>query len=206
MSATPVASATANPKKLVELQVLFDEVAAGCFELVPRPADLPDVEETGDTLGDNARLKAVAVMEATGCAAIADDTGLEVDALDGAPGVRSARFSGGDHDDDANVALLLSKLAGVSEPTARSARFRTVICIARPDGEIAFAEGVCEGTIADERHGDAGFGYDPVFVPVEGDGRTFAEMAPDEKNAISHRGRAIRAAGGLLVDFVGLGS
>lgn len=193
----PVAVATANPKKLREMEELFEAVAAGRFVLLPRPADLPDTVEDGATLRDNARLKAVDVMRATGTAALADDTGLEVDALDGAPGVRSARFAGEEHDDEANVALLLSKLEGV--PAAqRTARFRTIICIARPDGDPLFAEGVCEGRIAFERRGDGGFGYDPVFIPADGDGRHFAEMSADEKNSISHRGRAMRAAGELL--------
>lgn len=197
----PVAVATANPKKLREMDDLFAEVAAGRFTLLQRPADLPDVDETGETLAENAELKAVAVSEATGVAALADDTGLEVDALDGAPGVRSARFAGDASDDAANVTLLLSKLEGVPAER-RTARFRTVICIARPDGEPLFAEGVCEGTIAFERRGEGGFGYDPVFVPADGDGRHFAEMAADEKNAISHRGRAMRAAGELLAGLL----
>lgn len=197
----PVAVATANPKKLREMEELFAEVAAGRFVLLPRPADLDDVEENGDTLAANALLKAEAVAEATGVASLADDTGLEVDALDGAPGVRSARFAGDDHDDAANVALLLSKLDGVAAPL-RTARFRTVICIAQPGAEPLYAEGVCEGTIATERRGDGGFGYDPVFIPADGDGRHFAEMTAEEKNAISHRGRAMRSAGALLAGLL----
>lgn len=201
----PVAAATANPKKLREIEELFAAVASGRFELLPRPADLPDVVEDGATLAANAELKARAVMEATGLATIADDTGLEVDALNGAPGVRSARFAGDGHNDDANVALLLSKLADTAAAD-RSARFRTVICIARPDGEVRFVDGVCEGQIAMSVVGDGGFGYDPVFVPTDGDGRTFAEMSAEEKHTISHRGRAMRAAATAMAEFLLVGS
>lgn len=181
-----VVSATANPHKLEEMrQILGDAV-----ELLPRLDEVPDVVEDAPTLEGNALLKARAIAEATGLPALADDTGLEVAALGGAPGVRSARYAGEDAVDADNVALLLRELEGVQD---RSARFRTVVVLATADGHRVF-EGECRGTIAVEPRGDAGFGYDPVFVPVEGDGRTFAEMSADEKNAISHRGRAVRAA------------
>ncbi len=171
-------------------------VLGGRVELVPRPAHVADVEETGDTLSANARLKAEVVAAATGLPAVADDTGLEVDALEGAPGVRSARYSGGGP--EANVALLLENLRGV-EPSRRTARFRTAVVLAWPSGESIEVDGVVEGLIASRPVGDFGFGYDPVFEPLEGDGRTFAEMDADEKHAISHRGRSLRALAEALL-------
>jgi XTP/dITP diphosphohydrolase len=184
----PFVLATANPGKAREIsEILGDDV-----ELLPRPTDVPDVDETGDTLVDNARLKAWALVKATGLAAIADDTGLEVDALDGAPGVRSARYAGEAADPVANVAKLLDALAGYPTAEERRARFRTVIVVAWPDGSELVSEGAVDGWIAPDPRGEGGFGYDPVFVPVEGDGSTFAEMAPASKHAISHRGRALR--------------
>jgi XTP/dITP diphosphohydrolase len=181
-----VVLATANPHKADEIAAILGHR----FEIVPRPPEVADVDETGDTLLANARLKADAIAAATGAAALADDTGLEVDALGGAPGVRSARFAGEPASDERNVALLLERLA---EVTARSARFRTVVYLARPDGSGLWCDGVVEGTIAGERRGATGFGYDPVFIPDDGDGRTFAEMGAEAKHAISHRGRALRA-------------
>ena len=177
--------ASANPHKVAEFAVVLD----GLVDLAPRPVDVPDVVEDGDTLEANARLKAVAVCAATGFPALADDTGLEVDALGGAPGVRSARFAGEAADATANVAKLLTELDGHG-PATRSARFRTVALVRYPDGSEVVATGV-EGHIAETPRGDGGFGYDPVFVPVEGDGRSFAEMG-DDKHDISHRGRALR--------------
>jgi XTP/dITP diphosphohydrolase len=132
----------------------------------------------------------VAICVATGRAAVADDTGLEVDALGGAPGVNSARYAGEECDARANMDRLLAELAGVPAGW-RTARFRTVALVRRPDGTEVQATGTVEGHIAEAPSGDAGFGYDPVFVPIEGDGRTFAEMG-DEKHSISHRGRAFR--------------
>lgn len=197
-----VVAATANPKKLREIEEIFATAVGAGVELLPRPAELADVVEDGDTLAANAELKAVAVSNHTGRAAIADDTGLEVDALDGAPGVRSARFAGEAAVDADNVTLLLERLHDVGAAD-RTARFRTVICIAHPDRAPVFAEGVCEGHISLAPRGDGGFGYDPVFVPVDGDGRAFAEMTAAEKHAISHRGRALRAAGDLLRGYLG---
>src|SRR5262249_53401198 len=161
------------------------------------PADVPEVDETGSTLEENARLKAVALTEATGHAALADDTGLEVDALDGAPGVYSSRYSGEHATYADNVAKLLGALEGVPADR-RTARFRTVALVRFPDGRELVAEGAVTGTIASYARGEDGFGYDPVFVPDEGDGRTFAEMTLAEKSAVSHRGRAVRAAAALL--------
>jgi XTP/dITP diphosphohydrolase len=159
--------------------------------LEARDSSLPDIDETGMTLEENARLKATDVCARTGLPAIADDTGLEVDALGGAPGVRSARFAGADASYSDNVDLLLARLANVPEPD-RTARFATVAIARWPDGREVAALGTVEGVIAATPRGRGGFGYDPVFVPIEGDGRTFAEMRPEEKHAISHRGRAFR--------------
>jgi XTP/dITP diphosphohydrolase len=185
--------ATANPDKAREIAELLDG-----FEVVPRPASVPDVEETGVTLVENALLKARAVRDATGELTVADDTGLEVDALDGAPGVFSARFAGPAATYDDNVVKLLAALEGVP-PAARRARFRTVAAACLPDGREVLAEGAVEGTITDARRGARGFGYDPVFVADDGDGRTFAEMAPAEKQAISHRARAFSALTAALL-------
>jgi XTP/dITP diphosphohydrolase len=190
--------ATANPDKAAEIRaVLLD--AGLAVELVPRPYDVPEVEEDGATLEDNARLKAVALCDATGLPAVADDTGLAVDALGGAPGVHSARYAGEDATYADNVEKLLRELAGVDAPE-RTARFSTVALARWPDGREVAAIGEVEGVIAAAARGEAGFGYDPVFVPVEGDGRTFAEMTAGEKRRVSHRGRAFRTlADGLKV-------
>ena len=182
--------ATANPDKVVEIVPLL----AG-FEVVPRPPGVPDVEETEATLEGNARLKARAVVEATGEAAVADDTGLEVAALGGRPGVWSARFAGEGATYADNVAKLLAELEGVGD---RRARFRTVALARYPDGTEVVAEGTVDGHIAPVARGESGFGYDPVFVPDDGDGRTFAEMDRVEKEAVSHRGRAFRALAARL--------
>ena len=132
---------------------------------------------------------------------MSDDTGLEVDALDGTPGVYSARYAGPDASYDDNVQKLLDELArvGATTPEKRTARFRTAVMVVWPDGSELLAEGVVEGVIAPQRQGSAGFGYDPVFVPVERDGRSFSEMG-DEKHEISHRGRAFRALAAALAD------
>ncbi|MCY3662473.1 MAG: RdgB/HAM1 family non-canonical purine NTP pyrophosphatase [bacterium] len=185
-------AATANPNKLIEMRAALDGVAT----LVERPAGLGDVPEDGDTLEANARIKAVAVATFAGAPALADDTGLEVDALDGAPGVHSARYAGAGTGDEANVAKLLAALAGVAPPR-RTARFRTVVVARWPDGRELSADGVVEGSIARSPRGGRGFGYDPVFVPSPGR-LTFAEMSLDAKGAISHRGRALRELARLL--------
>lgn len=193
-----LALATANPHKVAEIEAILAAAGAGDrIVLVPRPAGVGEVVEDADTLIGNARLKAVAVAAASGTAAVADDTALEVDALGGAPGVRSARYAGDDGDAAANVAKLLQELDGVA-PAARTARFRTVALVRWPDGREVWGEGVVEGTIAASATGGSGFGYDPVFIPAEGDGSTFAEMAAQAKHAISHRGRAVRALLELL--------
>jgi XTP/dITP diphosphohydrolase len=195
--------ATANPDKAAEIAaVLLD--AGIDLELLARQADVPEVDETGETLEDNARLKAVALCRATGIAAVADDTGLEVDALGGAPGVYSARYAGEAASYADNVTKLLDALRDVPPP-ARTARFATVALARWPDGREVAAIGEVEGVIATEPRGKEGFGYDPVFVPIEGDGRSFAEMAPNEKHEVSHRGRAFRTlADGLrVIDAMG---
>lgn len=181
-----VVSATANPHKLVEIQAIVGER----LTVLPRPIDCPEVIEDRDTLAGNALLKAEAIARFTGKAALADDTGLEVDALGGAPGVRSARFAGENATDADNVNRLLSDLGDRAD---RSARFRTVIAVVGVDPDPIIVSGSVEGRIALESLGGQGFGYDPVFIPDDGDGRTFAEMTAAEKDGISHRGRAVRA-------------
>jgi XTP/dITP diphosphohydrolase len=190
--------ATANPDKAEEIRFVL--CGAGLdVDLLPRPAGVPEVDETGETLEENARLKAAALCAATGLPAVADDTGLSVDALFGAPGVYSARFAGEHATYADNVAKLLRELRDVPGPE-RTARFTTVALARWPDGREVAAIGDVEGTIGGEARGDGGFGYDPLFVPVEGDGRTFAEMTAAEKHRVSHRGRAFRTlADGLKI-------
>ena len=184
--------ASANPDKVREIE----EILRSCdLALEPRPSSVPDVDESADTLEGNARLKAIALVEATGIGALADDTGLEVEALDGAPGVRSARYAGEPSDAGANCLKLLAELerVGAATPQQRRARFRTVILVRWPDGRETIAEGIVEGFIATEAQGEGGFGYDPIFIPDGSGGRTFAQMTASEKHVISHRGRALRA-------------
>jgi XTP/dITP diphosphohydrolase len=180
--------ATANRHKVDEMRAVLTPLGV---TLLDRPEDVAEVDETGETLEENALLKARALVEATGDAAIADDTGLFVDALDGRPGVRSARYAGDAASDDENVTKLLDELRDVDQ---RRARFVTVIAVAYPDGTEFNVEGELSGVIALARAGDQGFGYDPVFVP-DGDGRTLAELTMSEKNERSHRARALRALG-----------
>ena len=188
----PLVLATRNAGKLQELGALL---ADSPRVLVAAPADAPEVEEDAPTLEGNAEKKARALHAHTGLAALADDTGLEVDALGGAPGVRSARYAGEPPDDAANRAHLRRALAGHAD---RRARFRTVLAFVDEAGALTTFEGVCEGTLLDHERGTGGFGYDALFVPDGGDGRTFAEMDRAEKNAVSHRARALRAfAAGL---------
>jgi XTP/dITP diphosphohydrolase len=190
--------ASANPDKVAEIAAVLEDALE--VDLVPRPAQVPDVVEDGETLLDNARLKARALVAATGLPAVADDTGLEVAPLGGAPGVYSARYAGENVEYADNVAKLLAELGRLPDDGGdRRARFRTVALAAFPDGTEVWAEGVVDGVIAGEARGSAGFGYDPVFVPAEGGGRTFAEMTSDEKHAISHRGRAFRSLATALV-------
>jgi XTP/dITP diphosphohydrolase len=190
--------ATANRDKAREIAAVLRGTSVA-IDLVERPATVPEIEETGATLEENARLKAAALCDATDLPALADDTGLEVDALDGAPGVRSARYAGPTATYEDNVTRLLADLEGVALER-RTARFSTVAVARWPDGLEVAALGTVEGLIAAAPRGRGGFGYDPVFVPAAGDGRTFAEMTDDEKNAHSHRGEAFRTlAQGLRV-------
>lgn len=184
--------ATRNAGKVAEMRALL---AGLPVELLPAEAvaGAPEVEETAATLEGNAEKKARALHTHTGLPALADDTGLEVEALGGRPGVHSARYAGPEADDAANRARLRHDLAGA---TNRAAQFRTVIAYLDEQGLHTF-EGVCRGRIIDEERGTGGFGYDALFVP-EGETRTFAELSAEEKNAISHRGRALRAFAAFL--------
>ena len=179
--------ASANPDKVAEIATLLD----GLVELLPRPQTVPDVVEDAGTLVGNARLKATALCVATGLPAISDDTGLEVDALGGEPGVDTAIFAGPGCSYADNRHKLLTVLDGVPG-RERGARFRTVAMVVWPDGTELVVEGVCEGTISLSQCGERGFGYDSLFVPADGDGQSFAQMSDEDKHALSHRGRAFR--------------
>ena len=191
-----VVCASANPHKVAEIFDIIRDIAA--VDLLPRPSELADVVEDADTLAGNARLKASAVCTATGMPALADDTGLEVDALDGRPGVITARFAGVGATDEQNRKKLLQELMGVAN---RAARFRTVALLRMPNGQEIVAEGVCEGSISDTERGERGFGYDSVFIPAASNGLTFAEMSIVEKHAISHRGNAFRLLASRLAEL-----
>jgi XTP/dITP diphosphohydrolase len=197
MTALPkLVLATNNPGKLREFERLLD---GSGFELVT-PGDLGlawDVEETGASFEENARLKAVDAARVTGLPALADDSGLEVDHLDGRPGIFSARYAGGDRtdvtlDEREQCEMILREMRGVPEE-GRTARFRCVIAIATPDGQVSTVDGVFEGRIAHEIRGEGGFGYDPIFMVAER-GVTSAELEAGEKDALSHRGQAARKA------------
>ncbi len=196
MSGARFVLATSNPDKAAEIRSVLSGALPGMV-LLPRPPEVAEIAETGATLAENARIKALALVTVTGEGAVADDTGLEVDALGGAPGVRTARYAGESASYDDNVAKLLEALAGRG-PEERGARFVTVAIARFPDGSELLAEGVARGRIAMAARGTLGFGYDPVFEPEGGAGRTFAEMASAEKDAISHRGRAFRALAAQL--------
>ena len=187
--------ATFNADKAAELHALLALPDVELFTLADWPGAVAPAE-TGDTLRANARIKALAAVALTGLPAIADDTGLEVDALQGAPGVHAARYAGPKATYAENVAKLLRELAGVP-PERRTARFRTVCYAAWPDGMEMSADGVLAGTITEAPRGANGFGYDPVFVP-KGETRTYAELTDEEKNAISHRARAVRVLRKIL--------
>ncbi|MCI5801876.1 MAG: XTP/dITP diphosphatase [Oscillospiraceae bacterium] len=180
--------ATGNPGKVREFRRILEPMGFEVYSL--KDLNLrADVEETGSTFRENARLKAEAAMRLSGLAAIADDSGLCVDALDGAPGVYSARYGGEGLEDGGRTDLLLQNMRDVPEEK-RTARFVSAICCVFPDGTALETEGVCEGAIGYEKRGENGFGYDPVFL-VEGG--SFAEISDAEKDRISHRGRALRA-------------
>ena len=186
-----IAIASKNAHKLRELARICEDWPVDWVTVQNTdPARFPDVEETGETYLENALLKARAVAEALGVAAIADDSGIEVTALGGRPGPRSARFAGPAATDEQNLSALIQALAGVPAG-GRAARYRCIAAIAWPNGHHLYAEGVCEGTLVGKRRGERGFGYDPIFVPVGWD-RTMAELTPEQKDRISHRGRAFR--------------
>ncbi|MGC1238675.1 MAG: RdgB/HAM1 family non-canonical purine NTP pyrophosphatase [Acidimicrobiales bacterium] len=181
--------ATANEHKAGEIRQVLEPYG---IELLARPSEVGDVDETEDTLEGNALLKARALTESTGLPAIADDTGLFIDALDGRPGVYSARYAGERATFADNVAKALRELEGVDD-AQRTARFRSVIAVTFPDDTSWWVDGILEGTMLHAPVGDGGFGYDVIFAPLHLNGTSLAQLAPDEKNAISHRGRALRA-------------
>jgi len=195
---TEIILATRNQGKITELAELLKGTGLAVLGLDAFPG-APEVEETGETFADNALLKARAIAAFTGITAVADDSGLVVDALSGAPGVRSARYAGEDATDAANNARLLRELSGVP-PEKRTARFVCVMAAVSPRGEEIVVRGEWEGRVADKARGEGGFGYDPLFVdPV--DGRHAAELPRDEKNRRSHRGAAMRALLRCWPDF-----
>lgn len=179
--------ATHNPGKVAELRRILADLDVVLLDA--RDVELPDVEETGSTFAENALLKARAGAAACGLPCVADDSGLVVDALHGAPGVHSARYAGAHGDDAANLRLVLERMTGVAD---RAARFVCVAALVAPDGRQWTTEGVVEGWLIGAPRGTGGFGYDPIFVPL-GEDRTTAEMFPQAKDAISHRGQAFRA-------------
>jgi XTP/dITP diphosphohydrolase len=193
--AMSVVLATRNPHKVEEIRAAVS-VPGIEFRGLHEFPDAPEATEDGDTFEANAVKKALVAAAATGLPALADDSGLWVDAIGGEPGVHSARYAGEHADDGENRALLLERMLEVEEQR-RSGRFVCVIAIAMPDGGVETCEGTCEGKILEEERGTEGFGYDSLFVP-EGESRTFAEMTRDEKAELSHRGRALRAARPLL--------
>ena len=189
--------ASRNTAKLAELR----RILGGGYDLVPLSDDAPDVAETGGTFEENALLKARAAAAASGLTAVADDSGLRVDALNGMPGVLSARWAGRRADDAANLELVLDQLTDVPDGR-RGAAFVCAAAVATPDGEERVVVGEVRGALIREPRGSGGFGYDPIFVP-HGDTRTTAEMSAAEKDAISHRGQAFRALAGLLPEVLG---
>ena len=182
-----VVLASHNQKKMVEMKAILSQMGVEVLSQAEVGVDL-EPEETGTTFEENARIKAQAVMQATGLPAIADDSGLMVDALGGDPGVYSARYGGPGLDDTGRWQLLLKNMAGESN---RACKFVSVICCAFPDGGEVMARGECPGILAQGPSGDGGFGYDPIFYLYEND-RSTAELSPEEKNGISHRGKALR--------------
>ena len=187
-----VVVATGNAHKVTEIEAILSKVLPGVrFVSLGQLGEFEDPEETGTTFLENAIIKAEAAVAETGLAAIADDSGLVVDALDGEPGVYSARYAGVHGDDEANNAKLLRNLADTPD-VDRTARFMSVVALIRPDGTVLTGTGACEGTIAHEGRGTNGFGYDPLFLPADTPGKTMAELAPEEKNAISHRFHALQ--------------
>ena len=198
--ARTVVVATGNAHKLVEIEDILGRALPDVrFVALGQLGDFEDPEEDGVTFAENALIKARAAVQETGLTAVADDSGLVVDALGGEPGVYSARYAGVHGDDAANNAKLLDRLAGVSE-SDRVARFMSVVALVYPDGRELTGTGACEGAIGFEGRGDHGFGYDPLFLPDDTPGKTMAELEPEEKNAISHRFHALVDLCGKLGD------
>ncbi|MUK86946.1 XTP/dITP diphosphatase [Ornithinibacillus sp. L9] len=184
-----VVIATKNKGKALEFKSLFKKYNIEAISLLELEKEVPDVEETGTTFQENAALKAEEIANLLNTPVLADDSGLEIDALDGRPGIFSARYAGEQKDDQANIDKVLKELKEVPEK-GRSARFVCVLAIAIPGEETIFRTGYCEGEINTEQKGDNGFGYDPIFIP-NGYELTMAELEPEEKNSISHRKNAI---------------
>lgn len=192
-----IALATRNAHKIRELERICADWPVEWVTVVDRdPFDLPEVEETGETYLENATLKAVAVAAALGIPALADDSGIEVDALGGRPGVRSARYAGDGATDEQNLRELMRAIRGIPAG-GRTARYRCSAVLAHPDGTIEHADGTCEGILEASPRGSGGFGYDPIFQPAGWD-ETMAQLTPEQKDRISHRGRAFRALRDLL--------
>ena len=192
--------ATTNQHKLEEYRAILSDVPFRLLSLTDVQLGL-DVEEAGTTFAENAELKALAYAQAEDLLSLADDSGLEIDALGGAPGVYSARFAGSDASYEERFRLILERLKGLPVEQ-RTARFRCAITLAEPSGYYRTVEGVLEGVIADAHRGENGFGYDPIFLVPEL-GKTTAELTPDQKNRISHRGRAAQLARALLKNWPG---
>ena len=190
---TTVVVATGNAHKLLEIEAILSKVMPGMsFVALGQLGDFPDPEENGQTFRDNALIKAMAALDEVDCvAAIADDSGICVDALDGAPGIYSARYAGEHGNDAANNQKLLAELVDVADED-RTARFHSTVALVYRDGSVLVGEGDCEGVIGYEPKGHNGFGYDPLFWPEDAPGKTMAELEPDEKNAISHRFHALQ--------------
>jgi len=190
--------ATRNDNKIREIKEILGDIGWEILSYYDFP-DLPSFEEVGDTFEENAIGKAEAVSSYCGFLALGEDSGLEVDALDGRPGVLSARFAGDDADDHRRNSKLLSMLKGIPREK-RTARFRCVVAIVDPSGLLKTTEGICEGLISEEPRGDEGFGYDPVFY-IPHLKKTFAELSPETKNRISHRRRALGKARNILIEL-----
>ena len=190
--ARTIVVATGNMHKLTEIEAILSQVLPDTrFVALGQLGDFEDPEETGATFFENALIKAEAAVAQTGLSAIADDSGLVVDALEGEPGVYSARYAGVHGDDAANNEKLLEKMADVADGE-RTARFMSVIALVDASGVVRSGTGACEGMIGREGRGDHGFGYDPLFLPADTPGKTMAELTPEEKNAISHRFHALQ--------------
>ena len=189
---TTVVVATGNAHKVTEIEAILAPVMPGVtFYALGELGDFPDPVENGDTFTENAVIKAQAALDETGLPAVADDSGLVVDALGGEPGIMSARWAGVHGDDARNNAKMMREMEGVPDER-RTARFHSSVVLIRPDGSVVTGEGDCEGRIGHEPEGENGFGYDPLFWPDDTPGRSMAQLAPAEKNAISHRFHALQ--------------